>query len=165
MLQAQLKISDLAGLAVPDQPVVGVAAVVAVFDDAGIVVDGIGILQSLARAHKLRLAMRIPADKLGDGSFRDHDSGGVHGEVVVAGNDAGKAIHQNAVAVFRDNVEDDDPARADEVAGPVVVRDYDLVVARVAAGCDKRAAVAGTRQLRRARSVLLLVEPWHVVAG
>ena len=110
-LQAELKIGDLAGLAVADQPVVGVAAVVAVFDDAHIVVDGIGILQGLARAHEFRLAMgsqpsnwvmvvsaiMIPAE--------------FTREVVVTGNDAGKAIHQNAVAVLRHDVEDHDPAR------------------------------------------------------
>ena len=45
------------------------------------------------------------------------------------------------------------------------MRDYDLVIAGVASGGDEGAAVARTGQPRRARNVLLLVQPWHVITG
>ena len=61
MLQAELELRDLAGLAVAEQPVVGVAAVVAVEHDFHVVVDRIGILHGFARADEFRLAVRVPA--------------------------------------------------------------------------------------------------------
>ena len=60
----------------------------------------------------------------------------------------GQAIHQDAVARARADVEDDVPARARDVAGPVVVADDDPAVPGVAAGGDERAAVARARPER-----------------
>ncbi len=75
----------------------------------------------------------------------------------------GKAIHQNALAVLRQDIEDDHPALAREVARPVVVRNHDLMIFGVGAGGDKRAAIARSRQLRRFRRLLPLIQPRHVV--
>ena len=88
---------------------------------------------------------------MGDGGFGDHDSGGVDAEVVVAGNHARESVHQNAIAMLGYDVEDHDPPLAGEIAGPVVVRDDDLMVFGVAAGRDKRAAISRSGQPGRLR--------------
>src|SRR5262245_568098 len=56
VLQAQLEERDLAGLVVADQPVVGIAAVVAVEHDPDEVVDGPAVLHGPAGARELGLA-------------------------------------------------------------------------------------------------------------
>jgi hypothetical protein len=61
-------------------PVVGVFAVVAFFDNAHVVINIVGVLQSLARAHEFGLGVRIPSFKLGDGRFRDHHAGRIRSE-------------------------------------------------------------------------------------
>src|SRR5438552_514160 len=52
VLQSVFKARYLAGLAVAEQPVVGVASVVALEHDADVVINRIPILQGLARAYK-----------------------------------------------------------------------------------------------------------------
>ena len=65
----------------------------------------------------------------------------------------GEAVHQDAVAVRRRDVEDRCSSARRHVAGPVVVAHNDAAVFRIAAGGDERAAVlgavsvAGRRQL------------------
>src|SRR6185437_16727683 len=132
-----------AGFAVADQPVVGVAAVVALAHDLGVAVNGVGVLQRLARAHEFGNAVGIPAVELRDGGFADHQPVGVDAEIVIAGNHARNAVHKDVVAVLRRDVEHYRPARAYQVAGPVVVRDDNLVVLGVAARGHEGAAVAG----------------------
>ena len=74
VLQAQLQARDLVGLAVGHQPVVGVAAVVAVLHDAREIVDGGGVLHGLAGAHELRDAVGIEAAEAADGGLGDDDA-------------------------------------------------------------------------------------------
>ena len=55
--QAQLELRDLAGLVIGQQPIVRVAAVVAVEHDPHVVVDRVRILQRFSRTHEFRLAV------------------------------------------------------------------------------------------------------------
>src|ERR1700728_4023146 len=52
------------------------------------------------------------------------------------------------------------PAR---LARPVVVRNHDLMIFGISAGSNERAAIAGSRQPRRLRRLLPLIQPWDVV--
>src|SRR5208337_570147 len=156
---------DFATLAISDEPVVGIASVVTLLDDAHIVIDRIGVLQGLAGAHELGLAVGVPAFELADGGFGDHDAGRIDAKVVVAGNHSGKAIHQDAIAVRWNDVEHHDPARTGQVTGPVVVCDHDLVVFGHAAGGNESAAIAGSNQFGRVHRLFTLVQPGEVVVG
>ena len=62
-LQSEFEARDFAGLVVGQQPVVGVAAVVAVEHDLHVLIDGVGVLQRFARAHEFRLAFGIEERK------------------------------------------------------------------------------------------------------
>src|SRR5208337_5353973 len=139
--QSQLELRDLARLVVAQQPVVGVAAVIAVQHDANVIIDGARVLQRLAGAGEFGLAVGVPTAELGDGGLGDHEAAGVDAEIVVAGDDAGKAVHKYAVAVGGHDIEDDPPALAIEVTGPVVVGDDDLMIAGVTTGGDESAAI------------------------
>ena len=86
---------------------------------------------------------RVEALEAGDRRLGDREPGRVDAEVVAAVDEAGHAVHQDAVAGGGPDVEDDVPARAVEVAGPVVVGDHRPAVARVAAGGDEGAALVG----------------------
>src|SRR2546426_7440908 len=163
--QAELELGNLAGLAVAEQPVVGIAAVVAVEHDFRVVVNRPGILQRLARADKFRFAVGVPALELRDGRLGNHQPAGIDAEVVVAGDYAGKAVHQDAITVRGSNVEHDAPALTVQVAGPIIVRDDDLMVLRPASRGHERAAVARADKLRRPRHLVALVVPGHVITG
>src|ERR1700744_5102442 len=154
MFQSQFELGDLPGFVVGQQPVVGVAAVVALAHDLGVLVDGTRVLHRFARAHKFWNAIRVETVELRDRRFRYRQPGGVHAEIVVTGDDAGIAIHQDAVALLWRQIENDVPARALVHAGPVVVRDYDLVVFGIAAGGHQRAAVSGRMNARRVRDLV-----------
>ena len=72
-----------------------------------VVVDGTGVLHGLASAHELGLAVRIEAAEAADRGFGDHQAGVVDAEIVVTGDDAGEAVHDEVVAVSGNDVEDD----------------------------------------------------------
>ena len=99
VLESQLEEGDLAGLVVADQPVVGIAAVVAVEHDPDEVVDRPAVLQRLAGADELGFAGRVPALELGDRRLGDHDPGRVDAEIVVADDHARQAVHDEARAL------------------------------------------------------------------
>ncbi len=101
----------------------------------------------------------------GEGGFGDHDAGGVDAEVVAAVDEAGAAVHENAIAFGGDDVEDDGPALAFHVGGPVAVGDDDLAILGGGAGGDEGAAAARGYQSRGAGFALLLQEPGDVVVG
>ena len=101
---------------------------------------------------------------LRDGGFGDHQAGRIHAEIVVAGDDAGIAVHEDAIALRGNDVEDDAPARAGKVAGPVVVGDDDPAIPGVAAGGDEGAAIAGADEAG-AFARFLLIEHGNVVVG
>src|SRR5581483_2787000 len=152
-----------AGLAVADQPIVGVPAVISFFNNLDVIVDAVRVLQSLAGAHELRLAIWIPSFKLRDGSLRDHHSSGIDSEVVVTDNHSRESIHQDAVTVFRLNIEDDDPAFAGQVTGPVIVGNDDLMILCHGAGCNEGTAIPGSFQPVIPGRFVLLGQPWKVV--
>ena len=79
--------------------------------------------------------------------------GRIDAEIVAGVDQAGHAVHDDAVALGRRDIEDDVPAFARRVAGPVVVRDHHAPVFGITAGGDEGAAmVARTRAAaRRAR--------------
>src|SRR5208337_4560987 len=162
-LQAKLKLRNLSGLAVAEQPIVGIPAIIAVEHDSGVLVDGAGVLQCLSRAHEFGLAVRIPTFKLADGRFRHHQSVTVDSEIVVTGNHSGETIHQNAIAMSGLDVKNNPPAFSVHVAGPIIVSDDNLAVFSPAAGSHEGAAVSWTFQVWRIRSLFLLIEPGHVV--
>ena len=96
VLEAQLEEGDLAGLVVADQPVVGIAAVVAVEHDPDEVVDRPAVLERLSRTDELGFAGRVPALELSDRRLGDHDPGRVDAEVVIADDHARQAVHDEA---------------------------------------------------------------------
>ena len=97
--------------------------------------------------------------------FRDHDALRIHAEIVVADDNAGKAVHQDSIAVSGNEVKNNAPTLALPIIRPIIVRDYDSAVLGVAAGGNEGAAVAGAGKLRRAQPVLLLIKPGNVIAG
>ena len=111
----------------------------------------------LARANS-GIPLRVEALEAGDRRLRDHDAGGVDPEVVAAVDEAGHAVHEDTVPGRGPDVEDDVPARALEVARPVVVGDDRPAVAGVAAGGHERAALVGRA------GAAVLVEGGRVVA-
>src|SRR5262249_56237030 len=140
---------------------VGIAAVVAVEHDPDEVVDRAAVLHGLAGADELGFTPRVPAFELGDRGLGDHHPGGIDGEIIVADDDAREAIHEDAGAGVRLDIEDDIPARADYVVGPAIVPHDDPAVPRVAPGSDERAAVAGS--VARGSPALQAIEPGHVI--
>ncbi len=165
MLQSLLELRDFAGLAIAEQPVVRVAAVVAVHDDFHVVIDRPGVLHRFPGAGEFGFAVVIPAVKIRDGGFGDHHPVGIDSEIIVARDHAGKAVHQHAVTLLRNDVENNAPALAVEVAGPVVVGHHDLVIFRPAAVGDEGAAIFRAVDFRGVLRVSLLVDPGNVVAG
>ncbi len=159
VLQSQFEAGDFVGVAVGDEPIVGVTAIVAFPHNAGERVDGRGVLHGLARAHKLRNPLRIEAVELCDGGLGDHQAGGVHAEVVAAVDEARVAVHQDAMATRGNYVENDVPEAAIEVTAPVVVGDYGTPIRGVGAGCDKSAAAVGRRAAPR-----WPIEPRKIIA-
>ncbi len=87
----QFEAGDFVVLHVGEQPVVGVASVVALFHDAGKVINRFGILRRLARPHKLRNPRRVIARKVADRRLRNCDSVRVDDEVVRAVDDPRQA--------------------------------------------------------------------------
>ena len=65
--------------------------------------------------------------------------------------------------MLRQNIEDDHPALARQIARPIIVRDHDLMIFGVRAGGDKGAAITRSLQRGRPRLLLLLIQPRHVV--
>ena len=104
--------------------------------------------------------------KIGDRRFGDHQPVGIDAEIVVAGDDAGKAVHDDPVAVLGRDVEHDPPPLAFDVTGPVVVGDHDVVVLGVTAGGHEGAAMIETvRSGSRLLFLVVRVVPGHVVPG
>ena len=60
-LQAVLELRDFPGLVVAEKPVVRISAVIPVEHDLHVVVNRSSVLQGFPRAHKFRLAVRVPA--------------------------------------------------------------------------------------------------------
>ncbi len=81
----------------------------------------------------------------------------VHAEIVAAVDQAGHPVHDDPVARRRRDIEDDVPALARRIAGPVVVADHDAAVLGVAAGGDERAAMVGHARVARRRAFALVV--------
>ena len=165
MQKTQLEPGDLACFAVRQQPVVGVPAIVPVEHDFHVLVDRAGVLHSLARAHKFRLAIGVPAVEIGDRRLSDHQAVRIYAEIVVTHDYAWKSVHQHAVALLRGDVEDNFPARAFQVTCPIVVRHHDLVILGVTAGGHESAAMLGTGFRRRLHTLRLFVQPGYVVVG
>src|SRR5271170_231882 len=165
VLEAEFEVGDLVGLAVTDEPGVGVAAVVAFAHEGDKLVDVVGVLHGFAGADELGDAGGVPALEHGQGGFGDHDAGGVDAEVVAAVDEPRAAVHEDAIAFGGDNVEDGGPAFAFGVGGPVAVGDDDLAVFGGAAGGDEGAASAGCDESGWAGFALLLQEPGDVVVG
>jgi len=165
VLEAEFEVGDLVGLAVADEPGVGVAAVVAFAHDGNELVDVVGILHGFAGADELGDAGGVPALEHGEGGFGDHDAGGVDAEVVAAVDEAGAAVHEDAIAFGGDDVEDGGPALAFHVGGPVAVSDDDLAVFGGGTRGDECAAAARSDEGSGAGFALLLQEPWDVVVG
>ena len=67
--------------------------------------------------------------------------------------------------MLRLDIENNHPARPRQIAGPVVMRDDDLVILGHASGGDERAAIPRRFQLRILCSFLLLGQPRQVVIG
>src|SRR5271156_5851676 len=143
VLEAEFEVGDLVGLAVTDEPGVGVAAVVAFAHEGDKLVDVVGVLHGFAGADELGDAGGVPALEHGEGGFGDHDAGGVDAEVVAAVDEAGATVHEDAIAFGGDDVEDGGPAFAFGVGGPVAVGDDDLAVFGGGAGGGESAASAG----------------------
>src|SRR5262249_57817269 len=97
------------------------AAVLAVLHDAFKVVDRVGILHRLARADELRHASGIESAETADGRLGDHYARGVDPEIVARMNQAGHAIHDDAISLGGHDLEDDVPTLAGRIARPVVV--------------------------------------------
>ena len=110
--------------------------------DSRILVDGGGVLHGLARADELRDTVDVESLGHGEGGLSDHEAGGVDAEVVLAGDDAGQAVHEDVLTAGRDDVEDDSPALAFRIGRPVAVSDDDFAVPGGRAGGDKGAALA-----------------------
>ncbi len=98
VLEPELEEGDLARLVVADQPVVGIAAVVAVEHDPDEVVDRPAVLERLPRTDELGLAGGVPALELSDRRLGDHDPGRVDAEIVVAGDHARQAVHDECAS-------------------------------------------------------------------
>src|ERR1035438_3786118 len=120
-VQADLKARNFAGLVVGQQPVIRVAAVVVVEHDSHIVIDRAGVLHCPACSHKLRYAVGIEQRIAGDSCLRNHESGGVDTEVIVAHDHPGETIRQHVITVGGNNVEDDGPAATGGDVAPVAV--------------------------------------------
>src|SRR5579872_7082859 len=71
IFEAQLKARNFVCITVGNEPVVGVAAIIAFFHDAREIVDGGGILHGFASADELRNAVGIESVELADGGFGD----------------------------------------------------------------------------------------------
>ena len=97
------------------------------------------------------IPLRIETREMADGGLGDRQAGAVDAKVVAAVNQPGHAVHQDAIAFRRRDVEDDVPARAFFIFGPVVVRDHDFAIARIAADGDESAAVLGHRPRHAAK--------------
>src|SRR6266702_2379490 len=110
LLKSKLKTGDLSSLVVGQEPIVGIAAVVLVEHDVDVFIDGSCVLKSFAGAFKLRLSFGIEACKAGDRGFCDHQARAVDSEIVIAGDNAGKAIHEDSLTMLRDDVVEDPPA-------------------------------------------------------
>ncbi len=108
-------------------------------------------MHGFARANEFRNPVEIVAGKSGDGRFRDDDAGRIYGEVVAAVDETGKRIHDEAVALRGNNVENNCPARAVEITGPIVVRDDNFSILGVAASSNERAAMVRRGDGRRRR--------------
>src|SRR5262249_11681970 len=106
----------------------------------------------------------VVAGESGDGRFGDDQAGRVDPEVVAAVDQAGQAVHHEAVARGGLDVEHHGPPRSVEVAGPVVVRDDDLAVPGVAAGGHEGAEVVGRGHGRGGSDLVVLVVLSDVVA-
>src|SRR5581483_4128994 len=65
VLQPQLKTGNLVGLGVGDEPIIGIAAVIAGFHNARKVVDGLRILHRFTSAHKFRNSVGIVSEEGG----------------------------------------------------------------------------------------------------
>jgi hypothetical protein len=165
VLESELEVGDFIGFAVTDEPGVGVAAIVAFAHECDELIDVVGVLHGLAGADELGDTGGVPALEHGQGGFGDHDAGGVDAEVVAAVDEAGAAVHEDAVAFGGDDVEDGGPAFAFHVGGPVAVGDDDLAVFGGGAGRDEGAASAGGNESCGAGFALLLQEPRDVVVG
>src|ERR1017187_4374268 len=105
-------------------------------------------------ARELRDAAGIETVEAADSGLRDHDAGGIDAEIVAAVDQSGHAVHQDMVALRGHDIEDDVPALAGLIAGPVVVPDNHAAVLGVAAGGHEGAAMLG-RGRGRGKVVLL----------
>src|ERR1019366_9514227 len=101
--------------------VVRVSAIVVVEHNPHIVIDRTCVLHCPACSHKLGHAVGIEQRVAGDSCLRNHESGGVDAEVIVAHDHPGETIRQHVITVGGNNVEDDGPAATGGDVGPVAV--------------------------------------------
>ena len=94
---------------------------------------------------------------MADGGLGNRHPGSIDDEVIGAVDDSRQAVHQHAMALRRNDVEDDGPTLAFKISGPVVVRDYHLGIFRIAAGRDKRAAMFRHGEGHRLDPVIFVV--------
>ena len=113
------------------------------------------------RADELGLAGGVPALELRDRGLGDHDTVRIDSEIVVADDHARQAVHDHVRSLFGLDVEDDVPARADNVVGPGVVAHDDPAVLGKASRGDEGAAVAGC--VRDRLFTFFLIQPGNVV--
>jgi hypothetical protein len=151
------------GIAITDEPVVGISAVVSFLDDCNVVVDRVCILHRFATTDELRFAVGVPADELRNGGLRNDEAGIRFAKIILAGNDAGLAVHNHAVAVFGFDVKHYSPAFAVGIAGPVVMCGDDLGALCVATCGDECGAVAFGKDVWCVHRLLALIEPRNVV--
>src|SRR5205814_2976355 len=94
--------------------------------------------------HEFGDSVGVESLETADGGFGNDDAGVVEAEVVGAVDEAGGAVHDEAVSLGGGDIEDDVPALTGRKAAPVVVANDDAAVFGVAAGGGERAAmVAG----------------------
>ena len=77
----------------------------------------------------------------------------------------GIAVHQYALAMLWNDVEDHPPALTVQIGRPGIVGHYHVPVARVTARSHEGAAIAGAHQTGCIRYFILRVVPGNIVFG
>src|ERR1039458_5815442 len=139
-----------------------IAPVVALLHDAREIVDGCRVLHGFARAHEFRDAVGVEAAEAADGGFGNHHARRIDAEIVSRMDQPGHAVHDHPAARRWLNIEDDVPAFAGRIAGPVVVRHHHAMIFGVAPRRHERAAMVA-RAGPGARLAQTLVVPLVVV--
>src|SRR6267142_1683727 len=104
IFEAEFQSRDFFRIDVPDQPGIGIAAVIAPLHDFGPGIERAGVLGRAAHAREFGNAVGIEAIELPDGGFGADDPGIGDKKVGAAVNPAGGSLPKDAMSVRRFDV-------------------------------------------------------------